>query len=60
MTIWLGIVYAYKGLLMVRGENTNLQLIGTNCVYECVIFFIQDMQLKIVCASHKKTEWTEI
>lgn len=21
MTIWLGIVYAYKGLLMVRGEN---------------------------------------
>lgn len=23
MTIWLGIVYAYKGLLMVRGEGYN-------------------------------------
>lgn len=35
MTIWLGIVYAYKGLLMVRGENTKCLSVHTVCVHKC-------------------------
>lgn len=42
MTIWLGIVYAYKGLLMVRGENRDIIMYSQthtytmNVLYKCI------------------------
>lgn len=48
MTIWLGIVYAYKGLLMVRGENTKItQLL--------LIIIIVRMIINCICITRKNS-----